>query len=1251
MKKITTSLAFATVFLIVATSARAFENIGMPHKTEQGHKIEAGDCKPATSQIDLNINNVRARLMNGGDMWWDLNTAAKYEIPKIPIESTEPRVSSLFAGSVWIGGIDQGGQLKVAAGTYRQNGNDFYPGPLDANGEVDQNTCTDFDKQWQVLGSEIDELKTKFEGHFAGDGYQIGPSEVPQNILDWPAKNNPFNTLPGNRDLAPFFDYDNSGDFDPTYGDFPVINSKLQNYADQMIWWVYNDKGNIHTETGGQAIGMEIQTLAFAYKTTDEVDNMTFYKYELINKATSELDSVYMGQWVDPDLGCYLDDYIGCDTSKGGGGLNPKSRGLGIIYNADALDQPCPLGYGDQPPLLGVDYFKGPLNEDSVELGMSKFLYYNNDFTSMGNPENASHYYGYLSGSWKDGTPFTEGGNAHGGSVPTSFVFPSSPNDASGWSECSQNNTPADRRFIESTGPFKLIPGASNEIIIGVIWVRPPVGTYPCPSFSLLQTADDKAQALFDSNFKILDGPKAPDAKIVELDKTLIFNLLNTFNEVEKYHDTDPIVAALGDPDSTYFFQGYQVFQLVNTKISAQELGDPSKARLVAQCDLKDAVSKIVNLTYDPTLETNVPTLKVDGANIGLQHSFEFLNDAFATGDKRLVNNKRYYYMVVSYAYNGAAQQKTKYLQGRKNTKIYSAIPHIPAPEFNGLVINSEYGDGPQIIREEGRGNSGFQLEITESSDSLIRISGFDPRVEYKGGKGPVGIKVIDPKNVPADDFELTLIDSISSNMVMKDAGTYWKLHDLTTNEIIYSDTTIDQSNEQMLPDWGLSVYVKQVRNAGSNNASDNNGFIESSITFKEPQITWLSGVPDAEGEDDLNWIRSGTSNTTGSKHPDYVGEDDNQYFEDIIGRTWAPYHLCSQDNDWGPIWSNNSTRIQNRLDSLPSVKIIFTSDKTKWTHCLVLEGQPEKNLAEGGTPKMSIRKHGSLNLDGTYQTINAADPMSMGYSWFPGYAIDLETGTRLNIMFSEDSRNIGENGGDMIWNPTSTTKTANGEVSLGGRHFIYVARTRYDEDVYFSQNLETNASGLVASVATNTYKKIAWVSMPLLSPGFKLKSFADGLIPTETTIFIWVNKAYTQFHTGNAETNGGYPRYTFSTKNLAAVKGDASTAKNALDTINIVPNPYYAYSSYESSQTDNRVKITNLPQKCTISIYSIDGILIKKFERDDATITSLDWDIKNSVGVPVSSGIYLIHINAGELGEKTLKWFGIMRPVDLDSF
>ncbi|MEI7801205.1 MAG: T9SS type A sorting domain-containing protein [Bacteroidota bacterium] len=1245
MKKITSSLALTIALVVVATTSKAIENIGV-HKMEDSHKVEAGDCKPATAQIDMNINNVRARLMNGGDMWWDLNNSAKYEIPKVPVGSTDPRVSSLFAGSVWIGGIDQGGQLKIAAGTYRQNGNDFFPGPLDANGEVDQATCTEFDKQWQVLGSEIDE----FRSHFTAVGQTLDPALIPQNILEWPANNNPNNQIVGNRDLAPFYDYDGNGEYDPTLGDFPVINHDFQNYADQMIWWVYNDKGNIHTETGGQAIGMEVQTLAFAFKTTDEIDNMTFYKYVLLNKATTLIDSVYMGQWVDPDLGCYLDDYIGCDTS----------RGLGIIYNADALDQPCPVGYGDQPPLLGVDYFKGPLDENGEELGMTKFLYYNNDFTSIGNPENASHYYGYLSGSWKDGTPFTQGGNGHGGSVPTDFVFPDAPNNPTGWSECAENNTPADRRFVESTGAFKLLPGASNEIIIGVVWVRPPIGTYPCPSFSLLQTADDKAQALFDSNFKILDGPKAPDVKIVELDKKVIFNLVNTFNkDVEKYHDSDPILVAVGDPDSTYFFQGYQVFQLINSQVSAQELGDPAKSRLVAQCDVKDITGKIVNFTYDPVLEADVPTLKVDGANIGLQHSFVFQNDAFATGDKRLVNNKKYYYMVVSYAYNGSNIQKTKYLQGRKNTKIYTAIPHIPAPEFNGLILNSEYGDGPMIIRQEGLGNSGNPVELSENALQEILNNGYMPQLEYANGKGPVGVKVIDPKNVPADEFELVLTDSASSlSPIMKDTSSHWKLTDLTTGVTVYSDTTLNYGNEQMIPDWGLSVYVNQVRNPGSNKTTDNNGYIDASITFKDPQTAWLTGIPDQEGEDDLNWIRSGTfcnpSSTGGctAKHPDYVGEDDNQAFEDILGRTWAPYKLCSMDNDWGPIWNNSSTRIQNRLDSLQSVKIVFTDDKSKWTHCLVIEAQPEKLLAQGNAPKMSIRKHASLNKDGTYMTVDAADPFSSGYSWFPGYAIDLVTGMRLNIMFSEDSRNVGENGADMIFNPTSNYFSSTGEVLLGGRHNIYIAKTRYDECVSFRGDLGLNGNGDLNPVtATNVYKKVGWVSMTMLAPGFQFKSVADGLIPTETTIYIWTNKAFTKFDAGNTMTNGGYPRYTFNTKDLAAVKGDASTAKNALDTINIVPNPYYAYSGYESSQIDNRVKITNLPQKCTISIYSIDGTLIRKFDRDDASITSLDWDLKNGSGVPIASGVYLIHISAGELGEKTLKFFGIMRPIDLDSF
>jgi len=107
---------------------------------------------------------------------------------------------------------------------------------------------------------------------------------------------------------------------------------------------------------------------------------------------------------------------------------------------------------------------------------------------------------------------------------------------------------------------------------------------------------------------------------------------------------------------------------------------------------------------------------------------------------------------------------------------------------------------------------------------------------------------------------------------------------------------------------------------------------------------------------------------------------------------------------------------------------------------------------------------------------------------------------------------------------------------------------------------------------------------------------------------------------------------------------------KPCLAICSIVPNPYYAYSSYETDQLDNRVKITNLPEKCTISIYTVNGIMVRQIKKDN-TLTSVDWDLKNSAGIPIASGMYLIHVNTPGVGEKVIKWFGSLRPVDLNAF
>ena len=141
---------------------------------------------------------------------------------------------------------------------------------------------------------------------------------------------------------------------------------------------------------------------------------------------------------------------------------------------------------------------------------------------------------------------------------------------------------------------------------------------------------------------------------------------------------------------------------------------------------------------------------------------------------------------------------------------------------------------------------------------------------------------------------------------------------------------------------------------------------------------------------------------------------------------------------------------------------------------------------------------------------------------------------------------------------------------------------------------------------------------------------------------------------------------YTFTTEGVATHTGENELAVEALDLIRVVPNPYYAFSKYEKSQLDNRVKVTNLPEACTVSIYNLSGTLIRRYNKSEAVVNltpkgatspdswhdgSLDWDLKNTAGIPISSGVYVIHVEVPEVGEKVVKWFGVMRPIDLDSF
>ena len=174
----------------------------------------------------------------------------------------------------------------------------------------------------------------------------------------------------------------------------------------------------------------------------------------------------------------------------------------------------------------------------------------------------------------------------------------------------------------------------------------------------------------------------------------------------------------------------------------------------------------------------------------------------------------------------------------------------------------------------------------------------------------------------------------------------------------------------------------------------------------------------------------------------------------------------------------------------------------------------------------------------------------------------------------------------------------------------------------------------------TQFYSSLTWIGYPLLAPD--RNTFE---IETDVRIKIRVNKEYKTFVATNK--NAGKPMYSWSTDDIMTQTDDRDRLADALEKIRVVPNPYYAYSEYERDRLDNRVKITNLPEVCTVQIYSTNGKLVKTFKKS-SPITFQDWQLKNEAEVPVASGIYLIRVHIPDVGDKILKLFLGARQVDL---
>ena len=108
MKHIFKITTLVLVCLLLQNSLFAREYVGATKKTTKSAKAETGveRCRRAQGSAELSINNVRARINTGGNMWYDGNTA-RYYVPK------DGSSTAMFCAALWIGGQDENKQLNI----------------------------------------------------------------------------------------------------------------------------------------------------------------------------------------------------------------------------------------------------------------------------------------------------------------------------------------------------------------------------------------------------------------------------------------------------------------------------------------------------------------------------------------------------------------------------------------------------------------------------------------------------------------------------------------------------------------------------------------------------------------------------------------------------------------------------------------------------------------------------------------------------------------------------------------------------------------------------------------------------------------------------------------------------------------------------------------------------------------------------------------------------------------------------------
>jgi hypothetical protein len=530
---------------------------------------------------------------------------------------------------------------------------------------------------------------------------------------------------------APFYDLNNNGIYEPSLGEEPGLAK-----ADQVVWFVANDLDSsaVIWLYGSPPMGLEMQVTMWGYKNGSYALNQAlFRRYRIINKSSFVMDSMFISQWSDPDVGVYTDDLAGCDTTLQ----------LGFAYSGYQTDGDF-AEYGLFPSAIGYCLLQGPITPSPGNLALFNFKekidFFNLEITSFGfwgagspivDPDLGEYpetlqFYNLMNGftptaDTLDPTPFITGYGPLKGQ-PTKFPLSGDP--VTGYGDVDNmgdNLWPGDRRFIMPSGPFTLQPGDTQEVIFALVGGA-GASAYPyCVENLKINVRAIRHE--FPNFPSVGNLPPSPQLTGYSSEGQIILEWGSNPELLRQIESDDSI-------DNCYF-EGYNLWQFPNSD------SPPGEAIRIGTFDKETSPAFIFGYKQDPETGAFLKQPLIFGQNDGVQHFAVVVEDEFAK--EPLTDGKEYYFGVSAYRYIADSEHPFPVLEsdfGRVSVRAQVSNPGYQkkiGDELSVTHVGRASGKATAIVIDPGaltgheyqiNFDDNSRWSVTDLSLNKVKISG-----------------------------------------------------------------------------------------------------------------------------------------------------------------------------------------------------------------------------------------------------------------------------------------------------------------------------------------------------------------------------------------------------------------------------------------------------------------------------------------------------------------------------------------------